>query len=245
MIVGRFRRYPPKTTHDLEVAWPRGHFCCDVVALQDLKSEVFAWPSGTAPGEGAAGLSPPMPSAAAEVLPGPGRRRLWPFNLCSSVTAQRRTGYCEPFSILPSMMADDSFAELPGQNPCRSAGECWGVVVRELADIAWRDAGDLSDRRGDFSRLPAPVVCVVLQKALDLPGGQDPVQAVREGFGWYVGEGDVSPECGGQRRSDLRVGNGGGTGQRVCRVSFPAAGRGRGSSRGASRAGSGRRRSPG
>ena len=105
MIVGRFRRYPPKTTHDLEVAWPRGHFCCDVVALQDLKSEVFAWPSGTAPGEGAAGLSPPMPSAAAEVLPGPGRRRLWPFNLWSSVTAQRRTGYCEPFSILPSMMA--------------------------------------------------------------------------------------------------------------------------------------------
>ena len=74
--------------HDHEVAWPGGHFCCDVVALQDLKSEVFAWPSGTAPGESAAGLSPPMPSAAAEVLPGPGRRRLWPFNLCSSVTGR-------------------------------------------------------------------------------------------------------------------------------------------------------------
>ncbi len=44
---------------------------------------------------------------------------------------------------------DDPFAELQGQNPCRSAGECWGVVVRELAGIARRDAGDLSDRRGD------------------------------------------------------------------------------------------------
>jgi hypothetical protein len=87
------------------------------------------------------------------------------------------------------------------------AGECLGVVVGELLDVCGWLAGDLGDRGGDCC-FPAPVVCVVLQQALDLPWRQDVLQAGGEGFGRYAGEGDVAAERGAQRCGDLCVGEG-------------------------------------
>jgi hypothetical protein len=48
-----------------------------------------------------------------------------------------------------------------------------------------------------------PVVRVVLEQALDLPGRQDALQALGEGGGWYVDKGDVPAEGRGQRRGDV------------------------------------------
>ena len=142
------------------------------------------------------------------------------WTLCSSnVSADRRDVRFE------GRRSSDQLG-LPGrcrQRPGRvSAGECRGVVARELADVPWRPAGNLSDRRGDCCCLPAPVMRVVLQQALDLPGWQEPLQGAGECFGWYVDEGDVAPEGGGQRRGDLCVGDGSGTGQVYIAPSWPA-----------------------
>src|SRR5262249_3632738 len=74
----------------------------------------------------------------------------------------------------------------PGPLPV-SGGERLGVVAGEKHDVGGRPAGDLGDRGGDGRRLPAPVVRVVLEHALDLPRRQDALHALGEGAGWYGG----------------------------------------------------------
>jgi hypothetical protein len=54
--------------------------------------------------------------------------------------------------------------------PPLSGGERLGAVAGEKHDVGWGPAGDLGDRGGDGRWLPAPVVRVVLEQALDLPG---------------------------------------------------------------------------
>ena len=61
-----------------------------------------------------------------------------------------------------------------------------------MHDVGWGPAGDLGDRGGDGRCLPAPVVRVVLEQALDLPGRQDAPQALGEGVGHMPGLGKRS-----------------------------------------------------
>src|SRR5215469_8742659 len=65
----------------------------------------------------------------------------------------------------------------PTYSSDRLTGECRGVVAGELPDVGRRPSGDLGDHRRNRCRLAAPVVRVVLEEALDLPGRQDPAQA--------------------------------------------------------------------
>src|SRR5215467_7423595 len=111
----------------------------------------------------------------------------------------------------------------PGPLPV-SGGERLSVVAGEKHDVGGRPAGYLGDRGGDGRRLPAPVVRVVLEQALDLPGRQDALQALGEGAGWYVDKGDVPAEGGGQRRGDVRVRDRRGAGHGVGRAIMPGFG---------------------
>jgi Tetracyclin repressor-like, C-terminal domain len=138
------------------------------------------------------------------LTPGTGRGRL-----IARDGARLGSGLFRRRSVLPGSRR--WVARRCWENPRRAlAGECLGVVVGELPDVCGWLAGDLGDRGGDCC-FPAPVVCVVLQQALDLPWRQDALQAGGEGFGRYAGEGDVAAERGAQRCGDLCVGDGGWT----------------------------------
>jgi hypothetical protein len=102
------------------------------------------------------------------------------------------------------------------------AGECGCVVACELLDTAWRRAGDLGDCWRYRCRFAAPVVRVVLEEAVDLPGRQQSPDAVSECFRRYVNEPDGPAESGAQRRGNLRVRDGFRPGQGVRAPSWPA-----------------------
>jgi hypothetical protein len=85
------------------------------------------------------------------------------------------------------------------------SGEGRGVIAGELPDVGRRPSGDLGDRQGNRCRFAAPVVRIILEEALDLPGQQDPAQARGEGLRRYVGKADVAADSGGQGRGDLRM----------------------------------------
>ena len=110
-------------------------------------------------------------------------------------------------------MASLALARLPPV----SGGERLGVVAGEKHDVGWGPAGDLGDRGGDGRCLPAPVVRVVLEQALDLPGPPlasqlsawarkhsleaDPATALRAVLAWSRLHGFVSLEIAGNYAS--------------------------------------------
>src|SRR6516164_7950478 len=102
-----------------------------------------------------------------------------------------------------------------GTLPRAPAAERGGVVTCELLDTARRRAGDFGDDWRYRCCFAAPVVRVVLEEAVDLPGRQQSPDTVSECFRRYVNEPDGPAESSGQRRGNLRVRDGFRPGQGV------------------------------